>query len=88
MADPIEDIKKLVRDKKLVIGKNVVLRAVRAGKAKRVFMADNCPDELKEDLIHFRNISVFELVQLNVPNSELAVICKKPFFISVVMEQK
>ncbi len=84
MADVIAEIKKLIKEDKLVIGKDEVLKGLRTGKFEKVFLAKNCPAELKEDLEKYAPMSGVELVETDIQNTELGDICKKPFSIAVL----
>lgn len=81
----LKQLKKDIEQKKVVIGAQRTLKLLRQGKIVRIILAKNCPPLVKEDLTHYtENIGGFELVELDVPNEELGVLCKKPFLISVV----
>lgn len=84
MADVITEIKKLIKEDKLVIGKAEVLKGLRTGKFEKVYIAENCPAELKEDLERYTAMGGVEIVETGVQNVELGDICKKPFSIAVL----
>lgn len=84
----IDDIKKLVGSKKLVIGTNNVMKNLKKGLLAKVFVSSNAPENIKNDLRHYTTISKIELVELEVPNDELGTICKKPFSVGVLGVQK
>ena len=79
-----EEIRKLLNSKKLLIGKDEVLKNIRKGLIVKVFIASNCPTALHEDLEKYSKISNFELLETKVPNDELGTVCKKPFSIVVL----
>ena len=79
-----EDIRKILTSKKLLIGKDEVLKNVRKSLVTKVFVASNCPAELIGDLRRYSKISGFELLDTKVPNDELGTVCKKPFSIAVL----
>jgi large subunit ribosomal protein L30e len=84
MTDLMTDIRKLLADKRLVIGTDRTLKLVRQGKLAKVFLSSNCPSKLKEDLNKYCGLNGIECQDLAVPNEELGVWCKKPFAISVL----
>lgn len=88
MADILDELKKLARDEKLTYGSKEALKAIRKGEAKRVFIVSNCPASIKDDIIHYKDMGKFELVELGIPNEEFGIVCKKPFLISVAFEKK
>ncbi len=83
-VDVVTEIRKLLSDKKLIIGRDRTLKQLKTGGLKKVFVAANSPSELKEDLKYYCSLGNVELAELDYPNDELGSICKKPFSISVV----
>jgi ribosomal protein L30E len=79
-----EDIRKLLTSKKLLIGKDEVLKSIRKSLVSKVYLASNCPNELLGDLNRYSKISGFELLDTKIPNDELGTVCKKPFAIAVL----
>ncbi|HLC99179.1 MAG TPA: ribosomal L7Ae/L30e/S12e/Gadd45 family protein [Candidatus Nanoarchaeia archaeon] len=84
----MEDIKKLVKEKKVFIGKDQTLKNLRLGKVSKVLLASNCPAELKETIERYSKMSGASVEQLDVPNDELGILCRKHFFISVMGVKK
>ncbi len=87
MADaenPIEEIRKGLKEKKLVIGANTVMRNLRAGKLKKIFLASNPPKTAEEDIVHYAKIAECPVAKLAIANDELGIICKKQFLVAVV----
>jgi len=80
----IEEIKKLLKTKKLVIGTEKTIKNIKLGKVNMVFLAANCPSRVEEDIDYYKKIGKFKVVKLKYPNDELGTVCKKPFFISVL----
>ncbi len=84
----LDEIKKLIRDEKLIFGRDIALKKLRLGKVEKIFLAKNCNEELKKDIEYYKNINKFEVAQLSIPNDELGMICKKPFSISIAVKLK
>ena len=84
----INEIKKLLEEGKLVIGADRTIKNLKEGKTAKVFLASNPGDELRGDVEHYAEIAGVEVVQLDVPNDELGVICKKQFSIAVLSTNK
>ena len=74
------EIDKLVKSKRIIIGKNSVLRNLKLGKVSEVYLAKNCPAKVKDEVKHYD----VEVVQLKYPNTELGVLFKKNYSISIV----
>ncbi|MBI2151929.1 ribosomal L7Ae/L30e/S12e/Gadd45 family protein [Candidatus Woesearchaeota archaeon] len=81
-----EDLK-LLKEKsqtgKALLGKEEVLRGLRKGLIKKVFLSSNCQREIKSDVLHFSKLAGAVVVELSLNNEELGVLCKKSYFISV-----
>ncbi|MBD3248677.1 50S ribosomal protein L30 [Candidatus Woesearchaeota archaeon] len=80
----IDDIKKALKEEKAVIGTDRVMKKIKLGKISKVFLTSNVPEEVKEDIDHYSELSKAEVVGLDMPNDELGTICKKPFSISIL----
>ena len=77
-------IKKAIEDGKAVIGTDKTMSGVRNGTIGKVFVSSNCPEDVVESFNEYQDISGIELTQIDYPNEEFAVLCKKPFSISVI----
>lgn len=80
----IDEIRKLLKTKKLIIGTEKTLKNIKLGKVAVVFLSSNCPSKVLEYIEHYKGIGGFKVVKLKYPNDELGAVCKKPFFISVL----
>ncbi|MBS1266953.1 MAG: 50S ribosomal protein L30e [Candidatus Woesearchaeota archaeon] len=79
-----KQVKKNLKTGKLVFGKNKTLKMIRSGKAAKVFLASNCDKQAMENIKHYCSFDNIPIEILDVPNSELGVVCKKQFSISVL----
>ncbi len=84
MVDIVTEIKKLIKEDKLVIGADETLKGLRTGRFEKIFLAGNCPEDLKGDIEHFASLGEVEVVDTGIQNTELGDICKKPFAIAVM----
>jgi large subunit ribosomal protein L30e len=78
------ELRKLIKEKKLLVGTDRTLKALKLGNIEKVFMAANCADKLKDDIKHYSKLSKASVSQLRYPNDELGILCKKPYSISVL----
>ena len=83
MADEVSELKKHVKEKKLIVGTKATMKRLRMGKLSAVFMSSNCPTSVKEDVAHYSTLAGTRVVQLAIPNEELGTVCKKFFSVSV-----
>jgi len=84
----IDEIKKLAGSKNLVIGTSRTIKYIKTGKLSRVYVSSNCPTNVKADLKYYGELSETPIIELNQTNEELGVMCKKPFFVSVLSVTK
>lgn len=80
----MDELKKALKEKELVFGTKATLRSLRQGKAKHVLVAANCPKETKEEIKHNAKLTKAEVTELGLPDSEIGMICKKRFSVSVL----
>jgi len=64
------------------------LKNLKLAKVAKVLLASNCPSDLKETVERYAKMSKVDVEQLDVPNDELGIICRKHFFISVMSVKK
>ena len=80
----IDDIKKALKDGKVVIGTSRVMKSLRAGNLSKVYLTSNCPADVKKNVKYYAGLGKTEVVQLKLANDALGTVCKKPFSISVL----
>ncbi len=80
----LEELKKALKEKSLVMGLDKITKKLKMGKLKKVFVAKNCPIGIVKDLEYYSKINKVELVKLDKSNEEIGMICKKPFSILVL----
>lgn len=78
------DIKKLLKEKKVIIGTERTIKNLKLGKVDRVIISSNCEDCTVEDINYYTGLSKTETIKVDYSNEELGVICKKPFSISIL----
>ena len=78
------EIRKLLGSDKLIIGTDRCLKLLREGQLKKVILASNANQVIVDDIQRYSQQTGAEVVQLDIPNEELGVYCKKPFNISVL----
>lgn len=81
MSD-IDIIRKRIEKGDVTVGTKETLLNLKLGKLEAVYVTANCPKSVVEELKH--NAGNVKVTELKEKNDELGVLCKKPFFISVV----
>ena len=84
----ISEIKKSLKEGKMIIGTERTMKGLRQGKLEKVYLSSNCSEDVKNDIKHYSQLSNVNVVELSQPNEELGVICKKTFSISVLGQLK
>ena len=80
----VEEIKELLKENKILIGTERVMKYLKNNKISKVIISSNCNKEIIDDFSHYSKLSGIDIKILNYPNDEIGVICKKPFAISVL----
>ena len=80
--DAVEEIKKLVKDKRLVLGAARTLRNLQTGRCAKVWFSSNVGDDAKQDVLRYAKLNGVPVEQLPIPNDELGLLCKKQFAVS------
>lgn len=78
-ADVNLEIKKALEGKKLIIGRNRVVKGIKNGTIKSVIKASNCPMILSRDIDMYSRSGDFELKGFPGNSLRLGQICGKPF---------
>ena len=68
----------------VIFGTDRVIKKLKLGKLKKVFLAKNCKEEVKEDILYYAKLAKTEVIELKIPNDEVGMVCRKPFSISVL----
>lgn len=79
-----EDIKKMLKSSKVVIGTEKTIKNLKLGKVQKILVSSDCPLSVEKDIKYYAKLSGAEFFKVDYPNEELGVICKKPFSISVL----
>jgi len=80
----IDEIKKLIKTDKLIIGTKLTVKSLKEGKLAKVVLSSNCSESLEEEINKFAEMTSVKVAKINLPNDELGVLCKKQFSISVL----
>jgi len=77
-------IKKLIGTKKLVVGAERTIKALKLSKIEQVYLAVNCSKNVEDDINQYCKLNKIPVIKMEYPNDELGMLCKKPFSISVM----
>lgn len=80
----MKELKDTVKDKELIFGAKQTVKLLKLGKAKKVFVAKDCPIDIKEDVLKFANLAGTKVFETDITSQEIGSICKKAFSINVL----
>ncbi len=69
---------------KVSFGANVALQNAKTGKAKMIVLSSNCPEDIKEQIQYYGEISKVPVVTYKGDSMGLAEVCNKLFIISAL----
>jgi len=76
----VEKLKKALKEEKIIYGIDNTIKNLKLGKTKSVFLAKNCPVEIREEIKKYK----IEVIELDESSDEIALICKRPHQIIVL----
>jgi large subunit ribosomal protein L30e len=79
----LEDLKKAVGNKNLILGSQRTVKELKKGSLKKIFLASNCDKATKETIEINAKVLKVDVSKLNITSEELGIIVKKPFSVSV-----
>lgn len=82
------ELKKLLKEKKMLIGTERTIKNLKLGKVDKVIITSNCPEKVQKDIKYYADLGKAAILKIRCPNEELGIICKKPFAISVLSTLK
>ena len=84
----IMDLKKELEDKRVIPGTKQSLKSLKDGSLVKIYLANNCPADVKADVVYNAGLMNVPVVVLKQDNEEMGSLCKKHFFISVLGVKK
>jgi large subunit ribosomal protein L30e len=79
-----EELRNAIKENNVIIGANQAIKSIKLKKAKSVFVASNCPDNIKNDLEHYSKLSGIKFEKFDGTAKQLGVLCGKPFSVAVL----
>ncbi len=79
-----QEIRKASEDKKLIIGFNSVLKSLSQKNVKKIVIAKNCSEEMRNRILNYAELSEIPVDIFSGDNKELGIACRKSFGISVL----
>lgn len=73
-----ENLKRIVMQEKVIFGTTTIMKKLKQGKIKKVFLASNVPKEVESDIHHNASISNAEIEKLDMANYDFGMLFKRP----------
>ena len=80
----VEDLRNALKSEKVTFGSKEVLRKLRTGEVKQVFLSSTCADVTRATIKRYASLKKVQVVELSIPSSEVALLCKKNFPVGVL----
>ncbi|MBT3984885.1 50S ribosomal protein L30e [archaeon] len=80
----LEELNKAIKEKELTLGSRKTLSKIKLGKVKTVYISNDCPEEVRKDILHFSKIAEIKVNDLDMNGLELGTLVKKQFSVSVL----
>ncbi len=84
MIDIDKAIASAVKTGKVSFGANSALLNAKAGKAKLIVLASNCPKKIKDEIEYYGKLSKVPILNYKGASMDLANICGKMFIVSAL----
>jgi large subunit ribosomal protein L30e len=80
----LEVIKKDLEKGKAILGLERTIKELKKGNLEKIYLSSNISEKVKEDIMYYSSLQKIEIIELDIPNDELGIVCKKPFSVSIV----
>lgn len=80
----VEQLKKALKEEKCTFGLNETLKNIKLGKAKNVFLAQDCKAAEREKILHYKKLAPLNIINLDIKGNEVGALSKKQFSVSVL----
>jgi len=84
MIDVNKQIKIVVKTGKIDFGCEEAVDAARAGRAKLIILASNCPEDRRKQILSNAGLSRIPVYTYSGSSLDLATACEKPFVVAAV----
>ena len=69
----------------VILGSDKSVQALKLGKGKLVIIASNCPEETREDVMHYSKLSDIPVYTYEGSSVDLGSVCGKPFTVATLI---
>jgi len=79
-----DDLKTALAEGHVIFGTRRVMKLLKTGALKTVVVANNCPEEMKKDVLHNAKLASIHVETFNGTGKNLGLFCGKPFLITTL----
>ncbi|MGA2675782.1 MAG: 50S ribosomal protein L30e [Methanobacterium sp.] len=69
----------------VTLGSDKSVQGIKLGKGKLVIIAQNCPVDIREDVMHYSKLSDIPVYDYEGTSLELGSVCGKPFTVATLI---
>ncbi|MGZ7048692.1 MAG: 50S ribosomal protein L30e [Methanobacterium sp.] len=69
----------------VTLGSDKSVQALKLGKGKLVIIANNCPEEVREDVMYYSQLSEVPVYTYEGSSVDLGSVCGKPFTVATLI---
>ncbi len=69
----------------VTLGSDKSVQGIKLGKGKMVIIAQNCPVDIREDVMHYSKLSDIPVHDYEGTSLELGSVCGKPFTVATLI---
>ena len=84
IEEELKVLKTKAQENKAVIGFEEVCKGLKNHSLEKVYLAKNCELRMKEDVHYYARLAQIPVMELELTNEELGILCKKGFLIAVM----
>ncbi|MBU0470890.1 MAG: ribosomal L7Ae/L30e/S12e/Gadd45 family protein [Nanoarchaeota archaeon] len=84
VSKELKELKEKVQEGKSIMGKERTLKSLREKTVDKVYLANKCPQQIKDEIQHYAKLANVPVIELSLDNEELGLFCKKSFMITVL----
>ena len=77
-------LKEAIADNSVVMGSKEAKKYLKLKDVKLIIIANNCPNDVKQDIEKYSDISETKIEEFDGTAKELGIMCGKPFPIAVL----
>jgi ribosomal protein L30E len=80
----INNIKKLIKENRIIYGTERTIKELKRGNIEIVYITKNVPKKVFDDIKYYSTLTKIKLIDLELSNQELGILCKKHYSISII----